>query len=197
MIATRNPAKKERFGRLLKKVAGQVLSLDDLGIVEKPTETGETAEVNAEIKAKFYSKLAGLPVLSEDESLFVDFLPQDKQPGVHVRRINRKDEVDDEKLLSYWEKIVAKVVPNRRTGHWHIAYSLATPNGRMRTTSLNAPIRFFSPFSKIRKPGWPMSSLQGPVHFGKPETELTTEEEELHRKGADDFLIEKIRELLG
>ena len=68
----------------------QIVGLDEFEMKEKPGEAGETAEENAEIKAKFYIRRTGLPVLSEDESLFVDFLSADKQPGVHVRRINKK-----------------------------------------------------------------------------------------------------------
>jgi inosine/xanthosine triphosphate pyrophosphatase family protein len=197
VIATRNPAKKARFSRLLEKIAQQVLGLDDLGVTGRPFETGETAEANAEVKARYYSQATGLPVLCEDESLFVDFLPESKQPGVHVRRVNRREEVDDDKLLKHWEKIVASVPFHNRTGQWHIAYCLATTDGRIHTASLDHPIHFFSPSSNIRKPGWPMSSLQGPARFGKPETELTVEEERLLRQGADSLILEKITELFG
>ncbi len=107
VIATRNPAKKERYSRLLSGLANIILGVDDLGIEGKPAEAGETAEQNAEIKARFYAEKTELPVLSEDEALFVDFLPASKQPGVHVRRVEGKDEVSDDELLAYWEKIVA------------------------------------------------------------------------------------------
>jgi XTP/dITP diphosphohydrolase len=195
VIATRNESKKVRLGRLLTEVAEQVIGLDNVRVVGKPDETGETAEENAEIKASYYALATGLPVLSEDESLWVDFLPMDKQPGVHVRRVNGKDEVSDEKLLAYWEMLVAAAPVNKRTGHWHIAYCLGTPNGRVHTGVLDHPIMFFFPSSKVRLPGWPMSSLQGPVMFGKPDSELTEEERKQKDRRTDELIKDKLREL--
>ena len=197
VIATRNSAKRDRYGRILSQVAKEVLGLQDLVIGDKPDEFGETAEENAEIKSKFYAKKTGLPVLSEDEALYVDFLPLEEQPGVHVRRVGGKDEVDDDQLLIHWEKIVLKVPEEKRTGRWHTAYSLSTPDGKVKTVALDHPIVFFSPPSKIRLPGWPMSSLQGPVEFGKPHSELTEEERQQRNQKADKLILEKLEELLA
>ncbi len=108
VIATRNRSKKERFGGLFVKIVKEVLALDDFNISEKPQEIGATADENAEIKARFYSQKLNLPVFSEDEALYVDFLLPEKQPGVFVRRINGRDESNDDELLSYWEKITAE-----------------------------------------------------------------------------------------
>ncbi|MDP3093787.1 MAG: non-canonical purine NTP pyrophosphatase [bacterium] len=197
VIATHNPAKKERFGQLLSMIVKAVLSLDDLGIKEKPFESGETAEDNAGIKARFYADKTGLPVLSEDEALYLDFLPQESQPGVHVRRIGGRDEVDDDRLLAYWQEIVSRVPDKKRTGRWHIAYCLATPEGKVKTASLDHPIVFFSPPSRIRVPGWPISSLQGPIGFNKPHSELTDSERRAHNQKADELIKEKLKELLA
>ena len=84
VIATGNPGKKERYGKLLAGVVGEVLGLSDFAFKTKPAETGATAEENARIKALFYLKKTKLPVFAEDESLFVDFLSADNQPGACV-----------------------------------------------------------------------------------------------------------------
>ncbi len=195
VVATRNATKRERFLRLLNGLVEKVMGLDELGIGSKPDETGETAEENAEIKARFYAVATGLPVLAEDQSLFVDFLPVDKQPGVHVRRIDRNSEVSDEELLDYWERLVAAAPIDRRTGRWHNAYSLGMPDGSVHTGALDYPIMFFSPSSKVKLPGWPMSSLQGPVMFGKPDSELTEEEKGIKNRRADKLVKEKLGKL--
>lgn len=195
VVASRNPAKVERFRKLLAGMVEGVVGLDELGIKEKPKETGETAEENAEIKARFYVSKVGLPVFSEDESLFVDFLPADKQPGVHVRRVNKRDEVNDDELLAYWEALVAAAPRNNRKGRWHIAYCLATPFGETHTVSLDHPIMFFSPSSKVRLRGWPMSSLQGSVTFGKPDGELTEEERRQKDERADGEIVRILKNL--
>lgn len=197
VIATRNPAKVEYYRDILIRFAPVVLGLSDLGVEGKPTETGETAEQNAGIKARFYSEQTNLPVFCEDEALFADFLSEDSQPGVHVRRINGVDEVDDNVLLSHWEKLVAEIPKARRTGRWHIAYCLAMPDGKVKTVSRDHEVLFFSPSSKVRLPGWPMSSLEGSVRFGKPSSEQTSEEKALSKQFLVEEILEKFRELLG
>jgi len=197
VIASRNEAKIKRFGRLLSDLAIAVVGLDNLGVTGKPEETGQTAEENAEIKARFYADKTSLGVLSEDESLFADFLPPDKQPGVHVRRIGGRREVSDKELLDYWEQLVAQAPEEKRTGHWHIAYCLATPEGEVHTVSLDHQIKFFSPSSGVRLPGWPMSSLQGPVDFDKPDSELTPEERKQKDQLADGLIQEKLKVIFG
>lgn len=197
VIATRNPAKKERFRELFIGMTGEIFALDDFSITEKPQEHGMTAEENAETKARFYSQKLNLPVFSEDEALYVDFLPPEKQPGVFVRRIEGKDEASDDKLLNYWEEIIAGTLKEKRTGKWHIAYSLAFPDGLIKTVALDHEILFFSPSSKVKLPGWPMSSLEGPVEFRKPHSELTELERKEHNQTANQLILEKLKELLS
>ena len=55
VIATRNPAKVNYYQHLFTGIVNEVVGLKDIGINGKPVETGETAEENAEIKARFYS----------------------------------------------------------------------------------------------------------------------------------------------
>ena len=189
VIATRNLAKKERYDRILGKlgIADNVLGLADFYFQEKPEESGETAEENAKIKALFYAKKTKLPVISEDESLFVDFLSLDKQPGTNVRRISGR-ELNDDELFAYWGEAIARVPLKKRTGRWHVAICLAMPDKRTFLATYNTEILFFFPPSKIRIPGWPMSSLQGPVVFKKPHSELTQEEKDLYEEKIEKIL---------
>jgi len=197
VVASGNPAKVERYGRILSQYAREVVGIKDLGIADKPKELGDTAEKNAEIKARFYADRTGLLVLSEDEALYVDFLPENQQPGVYVRRVDGIDEVDDGRLLAHWEKIVAQVPESNRTGRWHIAYCIATPHGKVKTVGLDHPIVFFSPSSQVRIPGWPMSSLEGPIVFHKPHSELTEKERKLNDEKANKAIQEKLEELMS
>lgn len=196
VIATRNPSKVSHYRSILEAVADEVVGLGTLGIEGKPSEDGTTAEENAKIKARFYSAKCNLPVFSEDEALYVDFLPQSEQPATHIRRINGKDEVDDDKLLNYWEEKVSKVPVEKRTGRWHIAYCIATPEGKVKVVALDHPVLFFSPSSKIRLPGWPMSSLEGSPLFGKPHSEQTPEEKEISKQRTADELIKCLGDLV-
>jgi len=196
LVATRNPAKVKHYSTLLSAIAEEVVGLDELQIKGKPEELGTTAEENAETKAYFYAHCSGLPVFSEDEALYVDFLPDDQQPGTHVRRINGRDEADDDQLLAHWEQVLAEVPEAKRTGRWHIAYCIATPEGKCNVRSRDFERVFFSPTSKIRIPGWPISSLQGPAEFGKPHSELTEEEKEISKQQVAEELLRCLQDLV-
>ena len=176
VFASHNAGKIERYRVIFADIAEKTLSLANLGISSKPDETGLTAEENAQIKARYYFDRTGLPTFSSDESLFVDYLAEDKQPGVHVRRINGRDNASDEELFDYWHRIIPRVPPEKRTGFWHVAYSIALSVNNVVTVAHDYPVLFFDPPSPIRIPGWPMSSLEGPVEYGKPHSELTDAE---------------------
>ncbi len=62
--------------------------------------------------------------------------------------------------------------------------------------ALDHPVRFFSPPSKIRIPGWPMSSLEGSILFGKPNSEQTPEEKEIAKRRTVRELVKCVKELI-
>ena len=194
VIATRNPAKIEYYQQLFCGIVKNIISLNDIDVDGKPQEIGDTAEENAIIKAKYYSTKTSLPVFCEDESLFVDFLPSSKQPGTHVRRINGHNDATDEELFFYWENIIKDIPSKKRTGCWHIAYCLSV-NGQFKTVALDHPVLFYYPASKIRIPGWPMSSLEGPVELGKPHSEGTAIEKNEALIHGTSIILEKLKEL--
>lgn len=197
VIATRNPAKVSRYKEIFQGRVGAVIGLNDTDFKDKPAEVGKTAEENAELKARFYSKALALPVFSEDEALFVDFLPENEQPGVYVRRIDGKTEVSDEELLTHWENKIVAAPQSQRTGRWHIAYSLCFPDGEITTVVIDYPVEFFSPRSKVVIPGWPLNSITGDVGLGKPNSEYTAEEKERSGKKAKEAVLQKLDELFA
>ncbi len=176
VAATRNPAKARRYQSLLAQFARQVVSLDEVGVAASAPESGETAEENARLKAQFYARACGQAVFSDDAALYVDFLPPERQPGVHVRRLNGRDDASDEQLLAHWESLVAQAPAALRAGRWHVAFCLARPGGSAHTFTLDLPRVFFSPSSSLRIPGWPLNSLSGPPDFNRPSSELSPAE---------------------
>lgn len=198
LFGTHNPAKVAYYRPVLEEIAVQVVSLRDLGTVEKPRENGATAEANAEIKANFYAALTGLPTFSEDEALYLDFLDEQHQPGPNVRRIDGREEADDDRLLAYWSGVVARVLPPLRTGRWHVACALADGNDELSAFALDFPIRFHSPPSSILIPGWPLGSLQGPIEHDRPWNDLAEDQrEESLRKRQERLLAELMRQSAG
>ena len=182
LIATHNPAKFERYRQLLKDIPGITLvSLTDLRITQKVDEPFSTARENAIHKAKFYASLSHLPTLAIDEATKTNFLPDNEQPGVFVRRFANTDkEMTDEEQLKYWKQIFDKYPEENKEFEWDFSIAYSTPDKHQlyidQAIMLTSVAKNFSP---TLVPGYPMSSFL--IHKGtnKPHAELT-EEEKLH-----------------
>lgn len=91
LFATTNPAKIKKYVDKLKEKDIEILTIKDLGINLKPEETGKNAIENAYIKAKTYYDKTKIISIGMDNNLYIEGLPDEKQPGTHVRRINGKE----------------------------------------------------------------------------------------------------------
>jgi 8-oxo-dGTP diphosphatase len=98
LFATTNPAKIRKYAEKLKEKNIEVLTIKDLGINLKVEETGKNAIENAYIKAKAYYDATKITTIGMDNNLFIEGLPEERQPGTHVRRVNGKALTDDEMI---------------------------------------------------------------------------------------------------
>lgn len=84
-----------------------------LGLKDLPFCWGEIEECgkdpleNARQKALAYYRICGQPVFSQDSGLYIEGLPKERQPGVHVRRVNGVN-LTDEQMRKYYKKIAAE-----------------------------------------------------------------------------------------
>lgn len=112
LYGTGNPAKLEAMKRRLAPLGIELLGLRDLQReladmgdreVRMPQieEDGSTPLENAVKKATAYYEAFEIPVFSCDSGLYIDNIPEEKQPGVHVRTVNGKYLNDDEMLAHY------------------------------------------------------------------------------------------------
>lgn len=107
LLATTNTSKIKELKDIFKQTGVEILSLDDLGTrYEPPVEDGNSYQENAKIKAVYYSKLTGLPCISDDSGLEVDAL--NFEPGIYSARYagenatiaeNNKKLIDEIKAL--------------------------------------------------------------------------------------------------
>ena len=73
----------------------------------RSAETGSTPLENARIKALAYYRAFDMPVFSCDSGLYFDNVPDELQPGVHVRNVNGKCLSDDE-MVEYYSGLAKK-----------------------------------------------------------------------------------------
>lgn len=103
IYGTTNPAKLHLMRETLK---GLPLTITGLGELEhlpdvKIDEAGSDPLENATIKARTYFQALHEPVFSCDTGLYFEGLPDELQPGVHVRRVHGRTLSDDEMMAYY------------------------------------------------------------------------------------------------
>lgn len=125
LLGTRNQAKINIVRAALASLPIEVLTLSELHIEIEVIEDGQSAEENAEKKARAYLAASGLPTLAIDGALRVYKFPEEMQPGVFIRRICSADgEATDKDVLNHYIEELDKV-GGESLGHWKGAVALA------------------------------------------------------------------------
>ncbi len=86
LIGTHNKGKFKEISYLLSKKIRKVSPIKLK--IKSPKETGKTFSMNAQLKAKYFSRFTKLPVISDDSGLCIKVL--EKKPGIHSARWARK-----------------------------------------------------------------------------------------------------------
>ena len=129
LIATHNPAKKqelrEGFLTLLSNGnAWELLSLDDLHISADLEETGKTFFDNAQLKAKYFAQISGVPTVADDGGIEIDALLG--EPGVHSKRWLGYDATDDE-MIAYTLRKLEAIPQEKRKAHLTVCLYYINP----------------------------------------------------------------------
>lgn len=105
LYGTGNQAKLAVMRKRLAALDIELIGLKDLKAEEKKipevAENGSTPLENARLKAFAYYEAFQMPVFSCDSGLYFDNVPDEIQPGVHVRNVNGKC-LSDEEMVTYY-----------------------------------------------------------------------------------------------
>ena len=103
LYGTGNLAKLSAMRNRLEQLDIELIGLNDLRVegknVPEVKEDGNTPLENARLKAMVYYEAFQIPVFSCDSGLYFDNVPDEVQPGVHVRNVNGKCLSDDEMMV--------------------------------------------------------------------------------------------------
>lgn len=198
LLATTNKAKIKRYGEKLAENQIDFVTLNDLDLDLDVDETGDNPTENAIIKAKAYNKATNMPTIAIDDALFLDNVPDEIQPGTHVRRVNGK-RLNDNEMVDYYISLVNQYGKNGElTGYFKKAVAIINENDIF-TFEYKTTRKFSNKQSNIINEGYPLSSIQIVEQFGKFKTELTKEEEEQILKDEQNeicnFIIKTINEI--
>ena len=157
LFATTNQAKVGKYKEALEERGIELITINDLDFKLDVDESGKNAIENAYIKAKAYYDATKIPTIGMDNCLFIEELPEEKQPGTHVRRINGK-ELNDEEMIEYYTNL-AKEYGGRLTAKW--VYGMVICDGAERKEYSWSKSDFYlvdKPCAK-RNPGYPLDSI--------------------------------------
>ena len=191
LFATTNPAKVKSYAEKLKQYDINLKSIKDLDFKLDIEENGKNSIENAEIKAKSYYNVAKIPTLGMDVSLYIEELPEDKQIGTHIRRINGKY-LTDEEAIEYYTSL-AKQYGGKLTAKW--VYGVVIYDGKdvKKYSYSKDKFYFIDKASKQRNPGYPLDSISIIPKYNKYLIELTKEEKEENKKEQNtevfDFIV--------
>lgn len=108
IFATSNATKSKIFSKGLKELGIEVLSLKDIDVKLDIEEDGSTAIENALLKARACYKKTKKPCMGMDDTLYMEGVPEDMQPGLFVRRVNGKN-LTDEEMIEHYTNLVKKI----------------------------------------------------------------------------------------
>ena len=184
LFATTNPAKVKKYAEELKKRDIELLTINDLKIKLKVEENGKNAIENAYLKAKAYYDVTKIPTIGMDNNLFIEELPEEKQPGTYVRRVNGK-ELNDDEMIEYYTNLV-KEYGGRLTAKW--VYGMVIYNGKESKEFSWSKSNFYfvdKPCEK-RNVGYPLDSISIMPECNKYFVELTQEDREKDKNNYND-----------
>ena len=195
LFATTNLAKIRKYKKELEEKGIELITINDLDFKLDIEESGKNAIENAYIKAKTYYDVTKMPTIGMDNCLFIEELPEEKQPGTHVRRINGK-ELNDEEMIEYYTNL-AKEYGGKLTAKW--VYGMVMFNGKETKEYSWSKSNFYlvdKPCPE-RNPGYPLDSISVMPENNKYWLELTDEEikkskEESNKDGVVEFIANNI-----
>ena len=195
LFATTNLAKVKKYKKALEEKGIELITINDLDFKLNIDENGKNAIENAYIKAKTYYDATKMTTIGMDNCLFIEELPEEKQPGTHVRRINGK-ELTDEEMIVYYTNLV-KEYGGRLTAKW--VYGMVIYNGEEKKEYTWTKSNFYlvdKPCNE-RNPGYPLDSISVMPENNQYWLELTEEEkrkstEKNDNDGVIEFIVNNI-----
>jgi len=169
-FASHNPAKLQRYQKLTADLSITLVSLRDLEVTEKVSEPYSTSQENARHKAQEYARIISMPVLTVDEEMRTNFLPEKLQPGVLVRRLGQELDRDptDQDVIDHWLKLIQDHPHPSPEFYWDFSIAYYDPErdflGEITVSQVSEVASYVS---DKWHPGYPMSTFMSPKGSGK------------------------------
>ena len=189
IFATSNESKAKRFSKGLKELGIEVLSLKNIDIKLDVEEDGNTAIENALIKARECYRKTKMPSMGMDDTLYIEGVPKDLQPGLFVRRVNGKSLTDEEMIEHYTNLVKEYGKDGRINCKWIYGLAVINEKGEEATYTWSKD-DFYMVSTKSNKinPGYPLNSISKYKRLDKYFTDVTDEDMKLLEVNEDDVV---------
>lgn len=177
LIATHNKSKFKLYKGILENKDINIISLNDLDINCEVEENGITAIENAIIKAKAYGDLSNLTTICIDDSLNIDNIPENINPGVNVRRVNNKT-LNDSEMIEYYSNLAKKYGDNNSLSGRFIKGIAIYHNNKINSYEFKREIVLTDKISGEINEGYPLNSIIIDSTTNKHISEHTEEDKE-------------------
>ena len=201
LYGTGNPAKLSAMRSRLEPLDIELIGLNDLRAEGKnipaAAEDGNTPLENARLKALAYYEAFQVPVFSCDSGLYFDNVPEEIQPGVHVRNINGKCLSDDE-MIDYYSGLVKRYGNLAARYKNAICFVLDEKHIYEAMEPSMESEKFIltdKPHSTIREKGFPLDSLSIDIKTNKYYYDLP--EDKLEQVAVEDGFLEFFKNVLN
>lgn len=195
LFATENESKVKRFKDGLLKNNIEIITINDIEKKLDIEENGKDAIENALIKARAYANVYDLPVFAMDDNLYIENIPENKQPGMYVRRVNGK-RLNDSEMIKYYSNLASIYGDKGKlTCRW--VYGIAVINDGVESTYTWSKEDFYivdKPSNKVNL-GYPLNTISINKKLNKYFTDITEDDKrEIKEDESDviDFLCKNL-----
>ena len=177
LFATKNKSKVNRFREKLLENDIELISLSDINLDIDVNENGKTAIENALIKARTYFKETHIPTMGMDDNLYLEGVPEGKQPGLFVRRVNGKTLTDEEMIKHYISLVNEYGKDGKLECKYIYGLAIINSNGKENTYTWSKDNFYMvnTPSNTINE-GYPLNSISKYKGLDKYFTDITLED---------------------
>lgn len=201
LYGTGNLAKLSAMRNRLEQLDIELIGLNDLRaegkIIPEVIEDGNTPLENARLKAMAYYEAFQIPIFSCDSGLYFDNVPDEVQPGVHVRNVNGKCLSDDE-MIDYYSglvKVYGNLVARYRNAICFVMDDAHIYEAMEPSMESEKFILTDKPHSTVRKEGFPLDSISLDIKTNKYYYDLP--EDKLEQVAVEDGFLEFFKNILN
>ena len=201
LYGTGNLAKLSAMRNRLEQLDIELIGLNDLRtegkIIPEVIEDGNTPLENARLKAMAYYEAFQIPVFSCDSGLYFDNVPDEVQPGVHVRNVNGKCLSDDE-MIDYYSglvKVYGNLVARYRNAICFVMDDAHIYEAMEPSMESEKFILTDKPHSTISNEGFPLDSISLDIKTNKYYYDLP--EDRLEQVAVEDGFLEFFKNILN